>query len=162
MHLSTRLSRLTDRKFRKGQALVEFALTVPILLLILLACMEIGFLLNGHIMLANAAREGTRAAALGQTLPSVNNRVISMSGRLNVAGNHITVEKSTDDGVTWTTMSLAYERSVSQVSTSYNSASAGDLIRVTVTVPYRQITNFLPGLNGLPITKMVVMRREPT
>jgi|GEM_PF-1573740 len=152
-----------SRRGTKGQALVEFALTVPLLLIIMLGSLEIGFLINGHIILANAVREGTRAASLGQTLPNVNARIISLSGRLNVTGNNITTQKSTDSGSTWTTLTIPTGGgSGTETSTSYNSAKAGDLLRITVQVPYQQITNFIPGLNGVLITKSVVMRREPT
>lgn len=152
-----------SRHGSKGQALVEFALTVPLLLIIMLGSLEIGFLINGHIMLANAVREGTRAASLGQTLPNVNARIINLSGRLNVTGSNITTQKSSDNGTTWVTMTIpSGGGSGTETSTSYNSAEAGNLIRITVQVPYQQITNFIPGLNGINITKTVVMRREPT
>lgn len=42
----------------RGQSLVEFALVVPILLLLVLGTLEFGMALHNKIVLTNAAREG--------------------------------------------------------------------------------------------------------
>lgn len=55
-------SRRHDRKTR-GQALVEFALVLPIMLLILLLAVDFGRLFYTHISVSNAAREGAFHAA---------------------------------------------------------------------------------------------------
>ena len=52
----------------RGAAAVEFALVVPLLLLLLFGIVDFGFLLNRNTVLANAAREGVRAASLGAIL----------------------------------------------------------------------------------------------
>lgn len=149
------------RSKQRGQAVVEFALTVPLFLMLLLASIEFGLLINGHMVLANAVREGARAAALGQQINTVNSRIISQSGTLTVTGSNIKVESSTDDGKTWTVMTTPSPGASGSVP-QYNSAATGSLIRVTVEVSYTQLTNFVPGLNGTKIGKTVVMRREPT
>jgi Flp pilus assembly protein TadG len=149
------------RTSRKGQAVVEFALTVPFFLMLLLAGVEFGVLINGHMVLANAAREGARAAALGQNITTVNSRIISMAGRLEVDGNAIRVEYSADQGQTWTRMAVPAP-GVAAAQPVNNPAANGDLVRVQVTVSYKQLTNFVPGMNGLQIVKTVTMRREPT
>ncbi len=59
------LSRRKYTKNNRGQALVEFALVVPVLLLLLVAIMELGLVINHYITLTEAAREGARSAALG-------------------------------------------------------------------------------------------------
>lgn len=48
----------------KGQALVEFALVLPILLLILLGLINVGILVETKLVLTNAAWEGARAGAV--------------------------------------------------------------------------------------------------
>jgi Flp pilus assembly protein TadG len=50
----------TDR----GAAAVEFALILPIVLLVIFAIIDFGRMLNAQITLTEAAREGARAAAL--------------------------------------------------------------------------------------------------
>lgn len=136
----------------------------------MLACLELSLFVNSHVTLANAVREGTRNAALGRQVSSINSRIISLSGRLKVTSDHITVERSSDDGVTWSVMTIPTSETGgtgkmkinSDPTSSFNEAKAGDLVRVTVNIPYSQITNFLPGLNGTTISKSMIMRREPT
>jgi Flp pilus assembly protein TadG len=49
----------------RGAAAVEFALVLPILLLLLGGIIDFGFALNTQISLTHAAREGVRVEALG-------------------------------------------------------------------------------------------------
>lgn len=56
--------KLELKKSTGGQSLVEFALILPILLLLILGMIEFGWILNRQITLTNAAREGARAAAV--------------------------------------------------------------------------------------------------
>ena len=50
----------------RGAAAVEFALVLPLLLLIVFGIIDFGRALNTQITLTQAAREGVRLAALGQ------------------------------------------------------------------------------------------------
>jgi Flp pilus assembly protein TadG len=52
---------------RPGQALAEFALCSPVLLLLLLGIVDIGWLYNRQLMLTHATREGARLGTLGQS-----------------------------------------------------------------------------------------------
>ncbi len=52
------------RKNEDAQALVEFTLIFPILILLVLGMIEFGWLLNGKITLNSAAREGARVGAV--------------------------------------------------------------------------------------------------
>jgi hypothetical protein len=52
-----------------GQAVVEFAIILPVLLLLLVGLINIGFLIHAQIILTHAAWEGARA---GATLDAVN------------------------------------------------------------------------------------------
>ncbi|GAB4526512.1 MAG: hypothetical protein Kow0063_00840 [Anaerolineae bacterium] len=53
---------------RRGQSLVEMALIAPILLLMFLGVLEVGWALRGYLVLLNANREATRFAARGTYL----------------------------------------------------------------------------------------------
>ncbi|MCC6455647.1 MAG: pilus assembly protein [Caldilineaceae bacterium] len=56
-----RVRKFRERKDRElGQSLVEFALTLPMLLLLLLCTIDIGMGFKTYISLTNAAREGAR------------------------------------------------------------------------------------------------------
>ena len=50
-----------------GQAVVEFGLMIPILIIVILGILEFGWVLNAQITLTSAAREGARAAAVNTT-----------------------------------------------------------------------------------------------
>jgi hypothetical protein len=50
----------------RGAAAVEFALVLPLLLLIVFGIIDFGRALNAQITLTEAAREGARLAALGE------------------------------------------------------------------------------------------------
>ncbi|WP_050740366.1 TadE/TadG family type IV pilus assembly protein [Acetobacterium bakii] len=57
------------RKFKKeeGQAVVELALTLPILIMILCAIVDFGWIFNNQIMIDNCSREGARYAIVHST-----------------------------------------------------------------------------------------------
>jgi Flp pilus assembly protein TadG len=56
---------------RGGQALVEFALVIPVFLLILVALFDLGRAVFAYNTLTNAAREGARIAIVNQYKPSI-------------------------------------------------------------------------------------------
>lgn len=49
------------QKYFRGQAIVEFAVVLPILLLLMLGLINLGVLINAQIILTQAAWEGARA-----------------------------------------------------------------------------------------------------
>lgn len=68
------------RRFCSDEAaqLVEFALVLPLLLLVMLGIAEFGFIFQRYEVLTNAAREGARIAVLpGYTTADVQARVAS-------------------------------------------------------------------------------------
>ncbi len=76
------MASLTLRRRRgsddSGAELIEFALVLPILLLVVAAIMDFGFLFQRYEVVTNAAREGARVAVLpGYGLPQVQARVQS-------------------------------------------------------------------------------------
>lgn len=54
---------------RRGQTLVEFAIVLPLFLLIVFSVIQFGFLMGGQDAISNAVREATRYAS---TLPVAN------------------------------------------------------------------------------------------
>jgi len=51
-------------KSDRGSAAVEFALLLPVVVMLIVAVFEVGVLVQTQLMLTNAAREGARAAAV--------------------------------------------------------------------------------------------------
>lgn len=71
-----------------GAELIEFALVLPMLLLVVLGIAEFGFMFQRYEVITNAAREGARIAVLpGYSTADVQNRVIAYvrEGRVPVA-----------------------------------------------------------------------------
>ena len=65
----------------RGAQLIEFALVLPLLLLIILGIMDFGLLFQRYEAVTNAAREGARIAVLsGYTTPDVQARVTQYLG----------------------------------------------------------------------------------
>lgn len=69
----------TDR----GAVAVEFALLLPVLLLIVFGIIDFGRALNAQITLTQAAREGARLAALGDTTGQVQSRATAAATGLS-------------------------------------------------------------------------------
>ncbi len=59
----------------RGQALVEFALVLPVLMLLIIGMMEFGLIINQYMVVTEAAREGARSAAVGNS----NTTIISVT-----------------------------------------------------------------------------------
>jgi Flp pilus assembly protein TadG len=59
--------RAAARGNRRGQALVEFAIILPLLLLVLTGILQFGVLLSGQIAFVNAVREAARYGSVLQT-----------------------------------------------------------------------------------------------
>ena len=70
-------------KKKRGQAIVEFALILPVFILILLGIMEFGLVFHQYLVVTAASREGARVAALGgsdaETLTMVNTSAVSIN-----------------------------------------------------------------------------------
>lgn len=55
------------KHFNRGQALVEAAFVLPVLLTLILGIFAFGHLIASQMVLVNASREGARLAALGKS-----------------------------------------------------------------------------------------------
>ena len=90
------LSRVTGRlRSDRGAELIEFALVLPVLLLVLGGILDMGFLFNNYAVVTNAAREGARMAAVpGWEEDEVKARVTAyiQGAGLTLAGVTTTVQ----------------------------------------------------------------------
>jgi Flp pilus assembly protein TadG len=89
-------------KFRqertRGQALVEFALIIPIFVLLLVGIFDLGRGVYAWSTLNNAAREGTRQAIVDQTPAHIRSRAADHSVALGVDETDVVVEfRNKDD-----------------------------------------------------------------
>ena len=59
-----RADRLVHLRSDRGSAAVEFALLLPVIVLLVMTVVQVGMIVQTQLMLTNAAREGARAAAV--------------------------------------------------------------------------------------------------
>lgn len=76
---------------QRGQSLVEFALVLPMLLLLVLGVFEFGWILKAEIAVSAAAREGARYAAAGKTIAQAQSYAMN-----HVPGTSVTVAINED------------------------------------------------------------------
>ncbi len=96
-------------KSEKGQSLVEFALLIPLLILILMAIIEFGFIFNAYITISNASREGARLGSLGGTDAAVTERVADTTDHLNQGDMTVTVTPATRNRGDMITVEVNYD-----------------------------------------------------
>jgi Flp pilus assembly protein TadG len=88
----------------KGTALVEFAIVLPLFILILIGTVEFGIVLHDYLILQNASREGARSAAVGITEPAIEQRVRDFAFQLN--NPNLTIEVTNAQGVRGSTVTV--------------------------------------------------------
>ena len=121
-------------KSERGQSLVEFALILPLFIIVLFGIMEFGRLWEMTNLITSASREGARVAAISGS---------SQSQAINAA-QHVLSAANIDDA----TVSVAGPNSESEVS-------------VTVTVHYTPLTgSIIPGFDQFSISRSTIMRWE--
>ena len=93
--------RITLRNER-GQTMVEFAIVLPVLLLIVFAIIQFGILFNNFVALTDAVRAGARTAAVSRTaadpVAATISRVQSATGDLDQSKLGITVTSGWNHG----------------------------------------------------------------
>lgn len=92
-----------------GQALVEFALVVPSLLLLLFGIIEYGRILNAQMLITNASREGARRGAVGDNDAAIQTAVNNyLQGAGLMASTSTTITRSTVNGTNQINVQLNY------------------------------------------------------
>ncbi len=82
---------MNKRKVESGQGIVELAVILPVLLILLLGVVEIGYALRDYLVIVNACREGGRFAARGRFSDTrVGERVVSAGGYIGTGGSSST------------------------------------------------------------------------
>ena len=128
------------RIYRRGAAVVEFAIVAPVLLLLVFGMIEYGRLVMVQQVITNATREGARQAVLdGATTTSVTTVVNDFLTASRISGAVVTVTPNPP-----------------------SSAAFGDPVTVSVQVPFSQVS-WLPTpmfLSTTTLSATTVMRRE--
>ena len=138
--------RTRKRHRSTGQSLVEFALVLPLFLLILAGIVDFGTALATSITVTNAAREGARLGAVNPSTSAITARVNAVASGLDTSR------------LTVTTSCLRLSGG------SYGACSGtqwqpGDSMVVTASYTYRLIWPLAMGMQ-IPLSSSVEMRVE--
>lgn len=126
-------------RIRRGVAAAEFAIVLPVFLLLMMGLLEFGRMIMVQQVLTNASREGARHAALaGATACEVQGTVDAYLATATVQGATVNVNP-----------------------TSLGSAPPGSQVSVAVTVPFEQVSWMPPWFSsGVTLSASSLMRRE--
>ena len=85
------LAKRDRRHFRRGAAVVEMAVVAPVLVMLILGTIEVGWMLMARHTLSLAAREGARAASLPDaTMTEVQGKVTAAMSGSSLTGYTVT------------------------------------------------------------------------
>jgi Flp pilus assembly protein TadG len=135
----------------RGQALTEFALVIPIFLLVLSGILDFGFMLYSRMTVINAAREGARAAVIADK----DTRVVVAQQRAKSAASGAGLALDVSQVAVTCVRPLPPPGSACD----FADTKPGDSVSVTVNYTY---TPFFPLRFGLviPLTSTVQMVLE--
>jgi Flp pilus assembly protein TadG len=142
------VKRLTEKiRNQKGGALVEFAIVLPLLLVLVFGMIEFSIMFYDKAVITNASREGARAGIVYDFPDRITTGEISSTVSTYCSGRLITFGSTNQETTT----------------VSGSCVNAGDTISVTVTFPYEFL--LLPNLiqtltNTTDLTAVTVMRCE--
>ena len=136
-------------KDQKGAAAVEFAIVLPVLLLVLFGIIEFSLAFYDKAMITNASREGARAGIVLRDPPLTD---VEIKG---IVDNYISGSLISFDGASVLAITIT------PVDTS--SLTTGDPLTVTVSYPYNfyLLPGFVAGLtDGLTLNATTIMNME--
>ncbi len=92
-----------------GQALAEFAIVVPLIVLFMVAAVDVGRGVFAYNSITNAVREGARMAIVNQDVNAITERATSQAAVADQDASSVTVHfyEATSDGVPDTTQPCA-------------------------------------------------------
>ena len=133
--MSRRMARNARRE--RGAAAVEFALLLPLLLLLVFGLIDFGRALNAQITLTQAAREGARLAALGQTVAAVQSRTQTAATGLSSVSVTVTAcpvgAGSGVNAVVTASYSFSFVTPINAIAGLFGSSGFGSTLTLTAT-----------------------------
>jgi Flp pilus assembly protein TadG len=141
--------------FTEGNAIVEFAIVVPVFLLLILACIELAYIFNVQLTLQNSVRTAGRYAITGNHLPDPLHSGLNLSRVASIT--QIAQQAACGLSVSGITISSA-------VGGSGNAGGPGDTVTISVTSKVPIVAPLVAQFfqNGLyTATAKVSFRNEP-
>ncbi len=134
---------------------------LPILVLLLFGCLEMGALFGDLLVLVNAAREGVRAGIVGAPTTQIDTVIQTKAGSLNLENLQVQKDCRFRTGTSWSAW-----QTLGDVGTE-NDAMRGDQVRIRLTYNHPLVTGRLfsiladePGGSTVEISAARIMRRE--
>lgn len=129
------LIRRRREKGEKGQALVEFALLVPIFLILLFAIVDFGMGFYSWITVTNSAREGARLGAVSASADDIEIRVRETATLINEDTNmDVFVTNAEGPAGQSVTVKVDYDYDLITPLASLVAFISGDIIGPTLTL----------------------------
>lgn len=125
-------------KSEKGQSLVEFALVLPILLLLLFGIVDFGRIFHVYLTMDHAGREAARAASIGKDDTTIKNTAVNFGESIGIKFEQVGVNPE-------------------------GTRHSGDEVEITIVYPFKFLTpivNNVEVLNPLTLTDETTMRVE--
>lgn len=117
-------------KDQKGQSMVEFALILPILIVMIFGILEFGRIYYAQIVLTRSAREAVRLCAVGKTDDEVVQRIYEITPLPDLAQN----------------LNIEY------ISPPQEERKTGDPVTVKISYKLTLIAPFISNFLGNPLT----------
>jgi Flp pilus assembly protein TadG len=143
-----------NKHARRGAAMVEMALVLPLFLMLILGIIEFGRAMMVANLVTNAAREGARMAVLdGSTNSDVSNAVVTF------------LQSAIGQGLSSADISVAITVTAApgnpNPANNLASATSRDLVSVKVQLPFNKVA-LIPGsyLKGKQLIGQSAMRHE--
>jgi Flp pilus assembly protein TadG len=133
-----------------GQSLTEFALALPLLIIILLGALDLSRLFEAKITLANAAREGAR---YGMNATDPNDRLNNVNTYVAVVKAQA-VNEAANSGVTIANGEITVTCMNPATGTAYANCSlaqVGDQVTVAINHPFYFISTDLLGVGNITL-----------
>lgn len=142
-------SRRSRRRGEDGQALVEFVLVAPLLLLLLFAIIDFGLYLNQYDSATNLAEMGARAAIVAGTSNAGSSCTANGTTVTTPMASWLQCE-ATNSGTAQPTKVCIYDGST--VVGASTPVGAGDAITVKVSSPFNWLSFISASVGGLSST----------
>ena len=140
---SSRPARRRARRGEGGVVAVEFALVMPLLLLLVFGTIEFGFMLNRDMIVGNASRDAARLASLNGSYTEVRDTVTS---ELTQSGIPTTAATTTIDICI---LPAAATTCTNMTASAYNAAAtSGAVTLVKVRYDHSFMTPFMSSFLG--------------
>jgi Flp pilus assembly protein TadG len=120
----------------KGQSIVEFALVLPILVMLLFGIIDFGRIFHTYLAIDHASREAARTASIGENDATIVSTAVASASSIQLTAGQVAVSPG-------------------------GTKSSGSDVTVTITYPISFLTPVVSNLTGpITLSSSTVMRME--